>query len=68
MRKLRRPVGGRKGGRCGIVVPNGVLFGDGICARLLKKKMLKEYNLHTVVRLPNGVSAFTGIPTNLLFF
>ena len=68
MRKLRRPVGGRKGGRCGMVVPNGVLFGDGICARI-KEELLKEYNLHTVVRLPNGVFApYTGIPTNLLFF
>src|SRR5208283_3603547 len=34
MRKLRRPLGGSKGGRCGMVVPNGVLFGDGICARI----------------------------------
>jgi type I restriction enzyme M protein len=68
MRKLRRPVGGWKGGRCGMVVPNGVLFGDGICARI-KKELLEEYNLHTIVRLPNGVFApYTGIPTNLLFF
>src|SRR3989442_3982758 len=34
MRKLRRPVGGAKPGRCGMVVPNGVLFGDGVCARI----------------------------------
>jgi type I restriction enzyme M protein len=34
MRKLRRPVGGAQGGRCGMVVPNGVLFGDGVCARI----------------------------------
>jgi type I restriction enzyme M protein len=68
MRKLRRPVGGAKGGRCGMVVPNGVLFGDGICARI-KEELLKEYNLHTIVRLPNGVFApYTSIPTNLLFF
>ncbi len=68
MRKLRRPVGGIKGGRCGMVVPNGVLFGDGICARI-KEDLLKEFNLHTIVRLPNGVFApYTGIPTNLLFF
>jgi type I restriction enzyme M protein len=68
MRKLRRPVGGSKGGRCGMVVPNGVLFGDGICARI-KENLLKEFNLHTIVRLPNGVFApYTGIPTNLLFF
>jgi type I restriction enzyme M protein len=68
MRKLRRPVGGSKGGRCGMVVPDGVLFGDGICARI-KEELLKEYNLHTIVRLPTGVFApYTGIRTNLLFF
>jgi type I restriction enzyme M protein len=68
MRKLRRPVGGAKEGRCGMVVPNGVLFGDGICARI-KEELLKDFNLHTIVRLPNGVFApYTGIPTNLLFF
>jgi len=68
MRKLRRPVGNAKAGRCGMVVPNGVLFGDGIAARI-KEELLKEFNLHTVVRLPNGVFApYTGIPTNLLFF
>src|SRR3984957_15799965 len=68
MRKLRRPVGGSKGGRCGMVVPNGVLFGDGISARI-KEELLKEFNLHAVVRLPNGVfSPYTSIPTNLLFF
>src|SRR5438034_1326537 len=68
MRKLRRPVSGSKGGRCGMVVPNGVLFGDGVCARI-KEELLKEFNLHTIVRLPNGVfSPYTSIPTNLLFF
>lgn len=68
MRKLRRPVGGAKGGRCGMVVPNGVLFGDGICARI-KEELLKEFNLHTIVRLPKGVFApYTDISTNLLFF
>jgi type I restriction enzyme M protein len=68
MRKLRRQVGGSKGGRCGMVVPNGVLFGDGVAARI-KEELLKEFNLHTIVRLPNGVFApYTSIPTNLLFF
>jgi type I restriction enzyme M protein len=68
MRKLRRPVGGSKGGRCGMVVPNGVLFGDGVCARI-KEELLKEFNLHTIVRLPKGVfSPYADIPTNLLFF
>jgi type I restriction enzyme M protein len=68
MRKLRRTVGGAKPGRCGMVVPNGVLFGDGVCARI-KEELLKEFNLHTVVRLPKGVfSPYADIPTNLLFF
>ena len=68
MRKLRRPVGGAKPGRCGMVVPNGTLFGDGVCARI-KEELLKDFNLHTIVRLPNGVFApYTSIPTNLLFF
>lgn len=68
MRKLRRSAGGKKAGRCGIVVPNGTLFGDGVCARI-KEELLKDFNLHTIVRLPNGVFApYTGIPTNLLFF
>jgi type I restriction enzyme M protein len=57
-----------KPGRAGIVVPNGTLFGDGVCAKV-KEKLLTEYNLHTIVRLPNGVfSPYTSIPTNLLFF
>ena len=65
MRKLRRPP---KPGRVGIVVPNGTLFGDGVCARI-KEELLKDFNLHTIVRLPNGVFApYTSIPTNLLFF
>ncbi len=68
MRKLRRPLGKVKAGRCGMVVPNGTLFGDGVCARI-KEELLKEFNLYTIVRLPNGVfSPYTSIPTNLLFF
>jgi type I restriction enzyme M protein len=65
MKKLKRQP---KPGRAGVVVPNGVLFGDGICARI-KEELPKEFNLHTIVRLPNGVFApYTGIPTNILFF
>jgi len=69
MRKLKRPgYGSEKGGRVGVVVPNGTLFGDGVCARI-KEDLLKQFNLHTIVRLPNGVFApYTSIPTNLLFF
>lgn len=69
MRKLRRPERNHgKPGRAAVVVPNGTLFGDGVCARI-KEQLLKEFNLHTIVRLPNGVFApYTAIPTNLLFF
>jgi type I restriction enzyme M protein len=80
MRKLKRPgspspargtgqgEGSISAGRAAVVVPNGTLFGDGICARI-KEELLKDFNLHTIVRLPNGVFApYTSIPTNLLFF
>jgi type I restriction enzyme M protein len=69
MRRLKRPgSGSARFGRAGVVVPNGTLFGDGVSARI-KAKLLKEFNLHTIVRLPNGVfSPYTSIPTNLLFF
>jgi type I restriction enzyme M protein len=69
MRKLKRqptPMG--RPARAAVVVPNGTLFGDGVCARI-KEELLKEFNLHSIVRLPNGVFApYTGIPTNILFF
>lgn len=69
MRLLKRPEKNNgKPGRAAVVVPNGTLFGDGVCARI-KEQLLKEFNLHTIVRLPNGVFApYTSIPTNLLFF
>ncbi len=58
----------RHGGRSGVVVPNGFLFGDGVAARI-KAQLLRDFNLHTIIRLPNGVFApYTSIPTNLLFF
>ena len=56
------------GGQCAIVVPNGVLFGGGVGAKI-KERLLTECNLHTVLRLPQGVFApYTIIPTNILFF
>jgi type I restriction enzyme M protein len=65
MRKLRRQP---KPGRAAVITPNGSLFGDGVCARI-KEELMKEFNLHTIVRLPNGVFApYTTIPTNILFF
>ncbi len=69
MRKLRRPGHlGKEGGRAAVIVPNGMLFGDGVCGRI-KEELLKDFNLHTIVRLPNGVfSPYPAIPTNILFF
>jgi type I restriction enzyme M protein len=58
----------RTGGRCGMVVPNSFLFGDGAAARI-KERLLRECDVHTIVRLPDGVFApYTDIPTNLMFF
>jgi type I restriction enzyme M protein len=55
-------------GRCAIVLPDGTLFGEGMKTRL-KEELLDKCNLHTIVRLPNGVfNPYTGIKTNLLFF
>jgi type I restriction enzyme M protein len=69
MRKLKRQqTAVKRPARAAVVVPNGTLFGDGVCARI-KEELLQEFNLHTIVRLPNGVFApYTGIPTNILFF
>ncbi len=58
----------KEGGRAAIVLPDGTLFGEGVKTRI-KEKLLTECNLHTIVRLPNGVfNPYTGIKTNLLFF
>ena len=55
-------------GRCGLVLPDGFLFGSGVKAAI-KKKLLEENDLHTIVRLPKDVFApYTNINTNLLFF
>jgi type I restriction enzyme M protein len=55
-------------GRAAVVLPDGFLFGEGMKTRL-KKELVEKCNLHTIVRLPNGVFApYTGIKTNILFF
>lgn len=55
-------------GRCGIVVPNSVLFDTGVGGKI-KADLMSRFNLHTVLRLPNGVFApYTIIPSNVLFF
>ncbi|WP_411825251.1 N-6 DNA methylase [Luteolibacter sp. AS25] len=55
-------------GRAAVVLPDGFLFGEGMKTRL-KQDLLEKCNLHTIVRLPNGVfNPYTGIKTNILFF
>jgi type I restriction enzyme M protein len=55
-------------GRAGVVLPDGTLFGEGVKTKI-KKLLTEECNLHTIVRLPNGVfNPYTGIKTNILFF
>ena len=59
----------KKNGRAAVIIPDGFLFGNDNAKINLKKKLLTEYNLHTVVRLPQSVfSPYTSITTNILFF
>ena len=58
-----------KDGRCAIILPDGFLFGTDNAKVNIKKKLLEEFNLHTVVRMPHSVFApYTSITTNILFF
>ncbi|SHG56440.1 class I SAM-dependent DNA methyltransferase [Pedobacter caeni] len=55
-------------GRAAVVLPDGFLFGEGVRTRI-KEELLATCNLHTIVRLPNGVfNPYTNIKTNILFF
>ncbi|HEM4144723.1 SAM-dependent DNA methyltransferase [Streptococcus suis] len=58
----------KENGRVGVILPDGFLFGEGVKTRL-KQKLVEEFNLHTIIRLPHSVFApYTGIHTNILFF
>ena len=58
-----------KNGRCAIILPDGFLFGTDNAKSAIKQKLLSEFNLHTIIRLPKSVfSPYTSITTNLLFF
>ena len=59
----------KQGGRAAVVLPDGFLFGTDNAKINIKKKLLSEFNLHTVIRLPSSVfSPYTSITTNILFF
>ena len=59
----------KEGGKVGIVLPDGFLFGTDNTKIAIKEKLMEECNLHTIIRLPGSIFApYTGIATNLLFF
>lgn len=59
----------RRNGQAGIILPDGFLFGTDNSKMAIKEKLLEEFNLHTVIRLPHSVFApYTSIHTNILFF
>lgn len=57
----------KTGGRVGVVLPDSVLTDDGSTAKV-REKLLKEFNLHTILRLPTGIFYANGVKTNVLFF
>ena len=59
----------KENGKVGIVLPDGFLFGNDNTKINIKRKLMEEFNLHTIIRLPGSIFApYTGIATNLLFF
>ena len=59
----------KKNGRAAVILPDGFLFGTDNAKVAIKKKLLSEFNLHTIIRLPSSVfSPYTSITTNILFF
>ena len=58
----------KKNGRCAIILPDGPLFAGGVAAKI-KQRLMEEFNLHTIVRLPRSVfEPYTSLATNILFF
>ena len=59
----------KKNGRAAVILPDGFLFGTDNAKVAIKKKLLSEFNLHTIIRMPSSVfSPYTSITTNILFF
>jgi len=58
-----------KNGRCGVIIPDGFMFGTDNAKYNIKKRLFDEFNVHTVIRMPSSVFApYTSITTNILFF
>ena len=59
----------KQDGRCAVILPDGFLFGVDNTKVNIKEKLMKDFNLHTIVRMPSSVFApYTSITTNILFF
>ena len=59
----------KKNGRCAVIIPDGFLFGEDNAKIAIKAKLINEFNLHTIIRMPHSVFApYTPITTNILFF
>lgn len=59
----------KQNGRCAVILPDGFLFGNSNSQISIKKRLLEQFNLHTIIRLPHDVFApYTNITTNILFF
>jgi type I restriction enzyme M protein len=59
----------KKNGRAAVILPDGFLFGTDNAKLAIKEKLLREFNLHTIIRLPGSIFApYTSIATNILFF
>ena len=59
----------KQNGRAAVILPDGFLFGTDNAKAAIKKKLLSEFNLHTIIRMPHSVFApYTSITTNILFF
>lgn len=59
----------KKNGRCAVIIPDGFLFGVDNAKVAIKTKLINEFNLHTIIRMPHSVFApYTSITTNILFF
>jgi type I restriction enzyme M protein len=59
----------KRNGRAAVIIPDGFLFGTDNAKIAIKKKLLEEFNLHTIIRMPHSVFApYTSITTNILFF
>lgn len=59
----------KKGGRAAVIIPDGFLFGADNAKLAIRAKLLRDFNLHTIIRLPGSIfSPYTSIATNIIFF